>query len=489
MNAAQSIPTRTVRLSDFAAELANVPVFAQLSFADLESLGDVELLEVPAETVLFDPTAPARAYCVMLQGRAVADRVESDGSITRIGKARTGDCFGEVVLLSGKQPHVKVVATEPSRILRFPEQAFWHLMDCCPQVRQLILANMAQRLHTYQAEIAHREKLIALGTLAAGLMHELNNPGTAAKRAASQLRENLARLQMLSLRFCDRENTPTQMACMRELQQDAIAHAKSAALSTLEQADAEETMADWLADSGVENAYRIAPSLVAMGLDPSELNCMKYEFAADGLSDALNWLESLVSSISLVGAIEESISRVSELVMAVKKFAYDDRCGLRQVDVHDSIQSTVTLLGHKFKVKPVELVKDFAATSPLLHSSGVALSQVWTNLLDNAIDAAPAGSTIQVRTWSEPGTLCVSVTDHGAGIPADLQAKIFEPFFTTKPVGEGTGLGLEIVHRIVTQNFGGTIDITSTPGQTTFTVRLPQPPEASTAPAPAGCPS
>ena len=488
MSAAQTIPVRTVRLSDFAAELAQVPVFATLTPEDLISLGDVELLEVPAETVLFDPAAPARDYCVMLQGRAVADRVEPDGSITRIGKARTGECFGEVVLLSGKQPRVKVVATEPSRILRFSEQAFWHLMDCCPQVRELILANMAQRLHTYQAEIAHREKLIALGTLAAGLMHELNNPGTAAKRAASQLRENLARLQTLSLRFCDRENTPTQMACMRELQHDAIAHAKSAALSTLEQADAEETMADWLADSGVDNAYRIAPSLVAMGLNPSELNCMKHEFASDGLSDALNWLESLVSSISLVGAIEESISRVSELVMAVKKFAYDDRCGLRPVDVHDSIQSTITILGHKLRIKPVELVKEFSATSPLIRSTGAALSQVWTNLLDNAIDASPAGGTIHVRTWSEPGSMCVSISDQGSGIPADLQARIFEPFFTTKPVGEGTGLGLEIVHRIVTQHFGGSIELNSRPGQTTFLVRLPQSPEAAL-PALPGCPS
>ena len=186
MSAAPNIPTSIVRLSDFAAELVQVPVFASLSPAELASLGDVELLEVPPETVLLEPGKADRAYWVLLNGRAVADRMEADGSIVRIGKAKAGECFGEVVLLSGKQPHVKVVVTEPSRILRFPEQAFWHLMACCPTVRQHILANMAQRLHTYQAEAAHREKLISLGTLAAGLMHELNNPGTAAKRAASR---------------------------------------------------------------------------------------------------------------------------------------------------------------------------------------------------------------------------------------------------------------------------------------------------------------
>jgi signal transduction histidine kinase len=347
-------------------------------------------------------------------------------------------------------------------------------MACCPSVRKVVLAHMAQRLHTYQAEAAHREKLVSLGTLAAGLMHELHNPGSAAKRAASQLRENLLRLQKLSLRFCDRETTPTQIACMRELQEEAIVHPKTIAMSSLEQSDAEESMAEWLDASGVENAYRIAPSLVGIGLNPQELTCMRDEFAADGLSDALNWLESLVSSVSLVDAIEESISRVTELVMAVKKFAYDDRCTLRDVDVHDSIQSTLTILGHKMKIKRINVVKHFDAIPARIHSTGVALSQVWTNLLDNAIDASPDGGEIEVHTWIEQGLLAVGITDHGSGIPKEVQDRIFEPFFTTKPVGKGTGLGLEIVNRIVTQNFAGSIEVASKPGETQFVVRLPR---------------
>ncbi len=468
------IVIQTVSLSDYATELSAVTVFAFVPVEELATLGQADLLTVPAGGVVLDPSVPFRAYCVMLEGEVTSDRMEPDGSFTRIGIARAGECFGEVVLLAGKKPIVKVVATQSSRILRFSEDNFWHLMNCCPQVRTVVLANMSQRLQAYQAEAAHREKLVSLGTLAAGLMHELHNPGAAAKRAASQLRENLGRLQMLSLRFCDRENTPAQVACMRELQQDAIAHAKSAPMSSLEQSDAEEAMAEWLDASGVENAYRIAPSLVGIGLNPDELSCMRHEFASDGLSDALNWLESLVSSVSLVDAIEESITRVSDLVMAVKKFAYDDRCTLRQFDVHDSIQSTVTILGHKLRLKQITLDKHFDASPALIRSTGVALSQVWTNLLDNAIDASPEGGVIEVRTWSESGQLAVSITDHGAGIPAEVQARIFEPFFTTKPVGKGTGLGLEIVHRIVTQNFSGSIAVDSEPGRTCFTVHLPQ---------------
>jgi signal transduction histidine kinase len=395
--------------------------------------------------------------------------------------AHAGDSFGEVWLLTGKRPVFFLQASKPSLGLRFDEPTFWNLMSCCEPVRQMVLANMSQRLQAHMAEAAHREKLVSLGTLAAGLMHELHNPGSAAKRAASQLRENLLRLQQLSLRFCDRENTPTQIACMRELQEEAIAHAKTTTMSSLEQSDAEESMAEWLDSAGVENAYKIAPSLVNIGLNPGELECMRSEFAAGGLSDALNWLESLVSSVSLVEAIEESITRVSDLVMAVKKFAYDDRCTLRDVDVHDSIQSTLTILGHKLRLKRIEVVKRFEANPASIHTTGVAISQVWTNLLDNAIDASPEGGKIEVHTWIEPEYLAVGILDHGSGIPPEVVSHIFEPFFTTKPVGKGTGLGLEIVHRIVTQNFGGKIEVASQPGSTEFTIRLPRDTSAATA--------
>jgi len=233
-------------------------------------------------------------------------------------------------------------------------------------------------------------------------------------------------------------------------------------------------MSEWLETAGVENAYTIGPALVNIGFQQSDLNCARGEFEAGQLSDALNWLEALVSSVSLVCAIEESIGRVSDLVMAVKKFAYDDRCMLRDVDVHDSIQSTLTILGHKIRQRGISVAKRFDAEQPRIHTTGVAISQVWTNLIDNAIDASPEGSEIEVHTWSEPGYLAVSIGDHGSGIPEELRTKIFDPFFTTKPVGTGTGLGLEIVQRIVTQNFGGKIDLDSKPGDTHFVIRLPQ---------------
>jgi signal transduction histidine kinase len=253
------------------------------------------------------------------------------------------------------------------------------------------------------------------------------------------------------------------------------------AMSTLEQSDAEEALSEWLQAAGVENAFTIGPALVAIGFNSNELECAKEAFVDNGFSDALNWLEALVSSVSLVCAIEESITRISELVMAVKKFAYDERSQAKELDVHDSLQSTLTILGHKLRLKQIAVDKRFAASPSTIQTRGSALSQVWTNLIDNALDASPAQGEIEISTWNEagadeakdPGWLAVSIADHGAGISPEALPHIFDAFFTTKPAGSGTGLGLEIVNRIVTQKFGGTIQVDSKPGSTRFVVRLP----------------
>jgi signal transduction histidine kinase len=367
----------------------------------------------------------------------------------------------------------RVFISQDAVLLRFGEQDFWSLLACCPAVRKIVLDDSAQRLQTYQVEALHREKLVSLGTLAAGLMHELNNPGSAAKRAASQLRENLLRLQEISLRGSAKPKTPEQIGCMKGLLEHALGGCNLRAMSSIEQADAEEAMSEWLAKSGVENAYTIGPALVSMGFDRHEIACVKEHFDSAAFSDALNWFGALVSSVTLVCAIEESISRINELVTAVKKFAYDERTPGKELDVHDSLQSTLTILGHKLRLKQIQIEKRFAASPSTIKTRGYALSQVWTNLIDNAADASPEGAKIEISTWSEPGWLVVCIGDHGSGIAPDVLPHIFEPFFTTKPQGSGTGLGLEIVYRIITQKFGGRINVESEPGNTRFIVRLP----------------
>ena len=241
----------------------------------------------------------------------------------------------------------------------------------------------------------------------------------------------------------------------------------------MDQADAEDELASWLEEHGIENAWKLAATLSGIGFDARTLECAQHEFPGNTLSDPLNWMEALISSVQLVGTIEESVSRVTDLVSAVKKFAYEDKPQRHQLDVHDSIQSTLVILGHKFRQKELIIEKLFAPSLPQISTCGVGLSQVWTNLLDNAIDASPQKGTVAVRTWQEGDNVCIAVVDDGPGIPEENMKLIFEPFFTTKPTGQGTGLGLDIVRHIVVDKFGGEIKVNSVPGKTEFTVKLP----------------
>ena len=469
------VKVESISLGDVAADLHRSQLFADTPVEGLFGVDQVERVTAKAGAVLVQPGEAHLSYWLVLSGDIHAERPEPDGSLSTVGTARPGEGFGEVPLLLGKSKAVFLIrAIEDSVLLRFAEEAFWTLMSCCPSVRKVVLANMGQRIQMYQVEALHREKLVSLGTLAAGLMHELHNPGAAAKRAASQLRENLMRLQQMSLRFSDKPKTIEQLNCVRGLLEHTMRGCHMKALSSLEQADAEEAMSEWLAESGVEHAYQIGPALVAIGFDQQELACARAYFEPAAFSDALNWLESLVSSVSQVCAIEESISRISELVTAVKKFAYDEKAPAKELDVHDSLQSTLTILGHKLRIKQIGVEKRFKASPATIATRGSALSLVWTNLIDNAADASPVNGQIEITTWTEPDWLVVCIGDHGAGIPPETLPRIFDAFFTTKPQGSGTGLGLEIVHRIVTQKFGGKIDVESKPGDTRFIVRLPR---------------
>jgi signal transduction histidine kinase len=475
---AQPIYIEPIHLKDLAAALPQTRIFASTPFDAIAgpgrtSIDNLDRVTIPAGTVLVEAGQPWLYYWVVLSGEMRAERPES-GAMTLVGMAKPGEGFGEVPFLNGYTASAfRVSAVQDSVLARFSEQDFWSLLACCPEFRKIVLADSAVRVQAYQVEALHREKLVSLGTMAAGLMHELNNPGAAAKRAATQLRENLLRLQQLSLRNSGKAKTPAQLQCMRDLLEHALRSCNLPAMSSLAQADAEEAMSQWLDKAHVDNAFTIGPVLVSMGIGNEELACAQDHFDPTSFSDALNWFGALVSSVSLVCSIEESISRITELVTAVKKFAYDERTPERDLDVHDSLQSTLTILGHKLRLKEIQVEKRFAASPSTIRTKGYALSQVWTNLIDNAVDASPQGGKLEVSTWSEPDWLVVSIGDHGSGIPAEVLPRIFEPFFTTKPQGSGTGLGLEIVHRIVTQKFSGKLDVQSQPGDTRFIIRLP----------------
>jgi len=244
------------------------------------------------------------------------------------------------------QSTYSLVATLPTRLVRFDEESFWQLMFSCPRVRAAILGNMARRLESYQVNAVHREKLASLGTLAAGLMHELNNPGAAALRAASQLRENLARMQEIGLRFTNKPKSQEQLDCMRSLQQQAMRRDCCVLMGSLEQSDREEALAEWLEKSGVEKRLADCPRTGRYGgWTPIGWHVPREVFEGQDLSDTLNWLESVISNIQLVSTIESSIARVTDLVVAVKKYAYEGKGVGTSLNVHESLHSTLIILG------------------------------------------------------------------------------------------------------------------------------------------------
>ncbi len=479
-NETQSVQTKPIcKLSDAVfAKLRTISILSTLNDEELLCLEGAQEIHLKKDDVLVRQGEVAHYFWILLDGELSLVQTVAEGKEISLAPISSGTAFGEVPLLSNTPNLVSVRAKDSAHLLQFDEEAFWKLMTACPGVRKAILGNMAMRIQKLQSIAVQQEKMAALGTLAAGLMHELNNPGSAARRAASQLRENLMRLHELSTKFSKIEMSHEQKQCIFELQEYALA-AKPPQLNSLEQSDAEEALAEWMEEANIENAWKMAPTLVSVGIDAKELECAREEFTGAVFSDALSWLAALVSSMQLVGTIEESIGRISDLVLAVKSYAYEGKGGQRQtVDINNSIHATLVILAHKFREKEIVVEKELTSDLPIFQALCSGLNQIWTNLLDNAIDAASPHGHIKIRTWVEKTLndgrpeICVSISDNGSGIPTECQAHIFDPFYTTKPIGVGTGIGLGIVHRIVEQN-GGVIRFASEPGSTEFVVRLP----------------
>ena len=466
--------TRVIGNAELYPLLREIRGFEGLSAADAACIGEAQELRVPKNTDFYNRDEHGISFWLLISGEIQIFKQEPDGARTLVAHFSGGESFGEVALLGGA-PAVRATAhaLEASRLVRIETDAFWRLMSTCGKVRQTILQNMAHRLGSYNALQLQREKLVSLGMLAAGLMHELNNPGSAARRAAAQLRETLQTLPEISLRLGQLRLDEEQMECMRHLQHDVMMHLRPKPASTLEESDAEEELSDWLTELGVKDAWKLAPMLVEAGWRCKDIECTKESFAAETLAETIQWLQGFASSMQSLATIEESLTRVTDLVLAVKRYAYEDKSTLHEVDVHEGLHSTLTILGHKFRHKGVGVEKQFGADVPRVKTCGRGLNQVWTNLLDNAVDAAPEGSKVTVRTWSEAGAVCVAIHDAGPGIPESERRHIFEPFYTTKPVGVGTGLGLDIAYRIVTGQYGGKISFESHPGSTEFVIRLP----------------
>ncbi len=326
-----------------------------------------------------------------------------------------------------------------------------------------------------QLAISQRERLLALGSLSAGLTHELNNPAAAAVRATSALRERVAKMRH-KLRVISAGRYPREaLANLIDIQERTAERvAKAPSLSPLEASDREDALTDWLDDHDITESWQIAPTFVQAGLDIEWLDQVAAAVDAEILPSAIGWLNYTVETELLMTEIEDSTTRVSNLVGAAKQYSQLDRAPYQVVDVHELLDSTLLMLAGKFGDR-IKVVKEYDRTLPKIPAYPAELNQVWTNLIDNAVSAMESSDgtgTLTVRTALERDQLMVEFRDTGPGVPQEIRGRIFDPFFTTKPVGEGTGLGLDISWRIVVNKHHGTLQVESVPGDTRFQVLL-----------------
>jgi signal transduction histidine kinase len=373
--------------------------------------------------------------------------------------------------------------SEPSRFFVLGADCFAQIMNEWFPMPVHLLEGLFFGGRRTQEAVGQRERLLALGSLTAGLTHELNNPAAAAVRATASLRERVAGMRSKLKMIAGGKYDKASLEQLVELQQRAAERvAKAPKLDPLETSDAEDALTDWLDDHGCSEAWQIAPVFVQAGLDTEWLEQVHAMVGEEMLEPALRWLNYTVETELLMNEIEDATTRVTTLVGAAKQYSQLDRAPFQVVDVHDLLSSTLLMMSAK--LHGVTIVKQYDKTLPKIPAYAAELNQVWTNMIDNAAQAMGGSGTLTVRTAREDGCVLVEIGDTGPGIPPDVQQRIFEPFFTTKPVGEGTGLGLDIAWRIVVNKHHGDIRVESVPGDTRFQVLLPiQPEPAQAAPA------
>ena len=365
-------------------------------------------------------------------------------------------------------------AASSLRVLLIRKELFPEMLQRLPALGQRLVSVMADRVRESTRAQEQREKMSALGTLAAGLAHELNNPASAVRRDAELLQARVAALPVLVAGLCAAGLDGGALTALGD-NVEAIGRRPPATLDAMARNRHEEAVGEWLDDRAVGDAWGIAGTLVDAGVTVDDLHALSKLVPPAAIPGAARWMEALVDASRLTHDIDVASARISELVRSVKIYSHMDRATEKEpVTLTEGLDSTLVMLGHKMKKKGLRLEREYAADLPRIAAYAGELNQVWTNLLDNAIDASPEGSVIRIEAARDSSTsVAVRVIDRGPGVPDEIRTRIFEPFFTTKPVGQGTGLGLDIVERIVVQQHGGRVDLDSVPGRTVFTVRLP----------------
>ncbi|MFG3660482.1 ATP-binding protein [Streptomyces sp. NPDC047706] len=461
-------------------EIGSLFLFEKLTPEQLGRLCEAGRVERFEAGPVYTEGEPATCFYVMLDGTVVLYRRVGGDDVEVTRTSQRGVYAGAMQAYLGDRVRQvynnSMRVTGPTRFFVLPAGTFASIMQEWFPMAVHLLEGLFFGSKSTQRAIGQRERLLALGSLSAGLTHELNNPAAAAVRATASLRERVAKMRhklgVISAGPYPRE----ALANLIEIQdRTAERVAKAPTLSPLEAADREDAVSDWLDEHGIPDGWRLAPTFVQAGLDPDWLDQVAAAVDEEILPGAIGWLNYTVETELLMDEIQDSTARVTQLVDAAKQYSQLDRAPYRMADVHELLDSTLLMLSGKIGPR-IKVVKDYDRTLPDVPAYPAELNQVWTNLIDNAVAAINSEGgegALTVRTARDHDRLLVEFRDTGPGVPPEIRDRIFDPFFTTKPVGEGTGLGLDISWRIVVNKHHGTLQVESVPGDTRFQVLLP----------------
>ncbi|HEX7973680.1 MAG TPA: ATP-binding protein, partial [Anaerolineales bacterium] len=457
--------------------LRKVPLFTDLSEEDLNRLcGMVNEVLLPRGAELFAEGSPGDQAYVIKEGQIEIVKF-SAGREVLLAVRKAGEVIGEMALLDAAPRMASARARADSQLIVINQDQLDQLVELSPSAARSLLQSVTARFRSTNIMLRQSEKMAQLGTLTAGMAHELNNPAAAAKRGAAELRSAISQMQTLQTGLGEMGLSARQKEDLARLEDLARQRAASPIdLDSLVHSDLESDLETWLEEHRVAKGWELAPNLANLGLDRTALDELAVDFSAQQLSPILSWLSVAYSVYSLLEEIDQGAGRISEIVKALKMYVYLDQGPVQPVDIHEGLDSTAIMLRSKLKGSGpgggITVHRDYTAGLPRIQAYGSELNQVWTNLIDNAADAMQGSGEIILRTRLEPPWVVVEVEDNGPGIPQAIRSKVFDPFFTTKPPGKGTGLGLNISYNIVMKH-AGTIELFSQPGKTVFQVRLP----------------
>ena len=451
-------------------DLRKSPLFEGLSDDELKHLMDnAKPVSLKAGEPLMKQGEKGASAFVVVRG-AFEIQKQSGQSIIKIDVRNTGDVLGEMALLSSAPRSATVMAVTDAETLCISKKVFENLLSTSSTAALAVLKWVMARLSQNDALLHQQERMAALGTLSAGLAHELNNPAAAAQRSASLLKESQAKWLILTHEIEAKAFGESQTEWLDGFMQETAHRFESPVkLDALDKIDMVDQLQAWLEANGVDDAWDIAPAMIHFGWNVEALEPLK---ATSFFDIAIQWLGAGCMMTELLIEVQETTGRLSQIVKAMKAYTYLDQAPLLEVDVHEGLENTLVIMQHKIK-QGVTVKREYSQGLPHIEAYASELNQVWTNIIDNAVDAMDGKGEIILRTYTEKDSVIVEIVDNGPGIPQDIQTRIYEPFFTTKPPGKGTGLGLHISHDIIANRHHGQLLVESKPGETKFKAVLP----------------